>query len=104
MVCACCGYSADKKDPTEISLAIELTRLERSVFDLLASRFGRQVTRTFILDAMYGDDPNGGPENATNVLHVVKCRLRKKIAPYGLDIITQQGRWANGIRMVWAAA
>ncbi|OJF91174.1 hypothetical protein AX761_22650 [Rhizobium sp. 58] len=104
MSCPCCGYTADKKDPVEISRAIKMSPMERTVFDILARRFSRQMTREFLVAEMYGRYSNGGPDDPWRVLHVITHRLRKKIIPHGLDIVAQKGRGANGISMIWAEA
>lgn len=52
---------------------------------------GILLTREVVFDAMWGDDPMGGP--CSRVLDVHLVHLRKQIAPLGLEIVT---RWGVG--------
>lgn len=104
MSCPCCGYSADKKHPAEIGRLLEMTKVERLIFDSLLQRFGSFVRREVVIYDIYFDDIDGGPDDATGVLAVTLGRLRKKLEAYGLTVVSKRGRGANGICMAWAAA
>lgn len=47
---------------------------------------GAILTYPEIIEAMYGDDDGGGPDDPVGVIRVVVCRLRKQIAKIGLNI------------------
>ncbi|MDX0262461.1 hypothetical protein GOC60_14860 [Sinorhizobium meliloti] len=99
-ICPCCGFTADKKNVTDIGNSLRLSRLERSVFNFFARRFGQNLDPSWILEAAYADDPDGGPEHANIVVAMTIQRLRNKIAPHGLTIEGTKGRH-GGRRMVW---
>lgn len=44
---------------------------------------GRMVSQSTLVDAMYGDREDGGPDDAKRVLHVLICRLRRQGHPIG---------------------
>jgi DNA-binding response OmpR family regulator len=56
-----------------------LTARELAILELLASRHGRPVARSEILDTLWGEDS----ENASSSLEVLIARLRRKLAPEG---------------------
>ncbi len=54
-----------------------------------------------LVDAVYGDREDGGPENAEYVVRVHICQIRTKLAALGIEIETVKGlgRGANGYRV-----
>lgn len=73
---------------------VQLTRLEWRFLALLAGAqsFGSPLYYPVAIEALWGDDPDGGPLTPGNVIKVVVCRLRKKIAPLNLSIQTLDGQ------------
>lgn len=98
--CPCCGFTAGKKTPVEIAELVSLSRLERVIFDTLAAQFGRFVPGPALADAVYADDPDGGPFSAVSCVGVRTISLRKKIEPFGLVIDGRTGP-NGGRRMTW---
>lgn len=66
---------------------IDLPRKELAVFEALAIAKGRTVTKTALLDAVYGV----GSDVEEHVVEVYVSRLRKKLKPLGVDIKAQRG-------------
>lgn len=64
-----------------------LTGRERQVLTCIASGRGAAVSSDTIISAIWGDDPEGGPLSADNLIKVMTCRLRKK----GFNIVTRYG-------------
>jgi DNA-binding response OmpR family regulator len=102
--CPCCHQPTTGLAPESLSAFVQFSPSERKVFDVLASRFGRDVPTPFLLDCLYRERPDGGPECAETTLHVFAHKLRKKIQPYGYDIRGRSGT-GNGegglYRMSW---
>ena len=48
----------------------------------------RIVTRQLMLDAMYDERNDGGPDCAQKVIDTTVCRLRKKLDPFGISLRT----------------
>jgi two-component system OmpR family response regulator len=67
--------------------AIGLPRKEFAVIEAMALAQGRVVTKSHLLDAMYGT----GSDVDEQVVEVYVSRLRKKLKPLGLDITAQRG-------------
>lgn len=70
-------------DTTEITLP----RREMSVFECLASAEGRIVSKTAVLDHVYGV----GVDIEDTVVEVYTSRLRRRLKPYGILIKTRRG-------------
>jgi DNA-binding response OmpR family regulator len=73
-----------------------LTRREHQILALLNKQFGCVVPWDRLLDALYSDDEDGGPENARNVLAVCVCTLRRKMLGTGYQIVTV---WYEGLML-----
>lgn len=73
--------------------AIPLSRQEARIMGVLASRWGRCLPKSALFNALYGDDPDGGPMDADGVLAVRVTRLRKRFEEHDLNlaILTHHG-------------
>lgn len=65
-----------------------LTRQQRKLLSVLTSRRGYIVSRDTIIDQLYADREDGGPDNPGNVISVVVASLRRA----GFPIITHHSR------------
>jgi hypothetical protein len=78
-----------------VSLGQRHARLEggmqAKIFNRLAQDWARPVSDERLIHALYGDDPNGGPDGAAGTLKVFILKLRKALAPLGLVIINSHG-------------
>ncbi|RJT42032.1 winged helix family transcriptional regulator [Mesorhizobium waimense] len=99
--CPCCGFREGTGSPVEIGKTIRLTRKERALFAIFAGNFGKFLSAGEIVDVLYADDPDGGPEMAENSLSVGMRNFKEKIRARGLDIDVKLGR-GGGRRMTWA--
>ena len=55
-----------------------LTPKEMAIFRKLAERPGKPVSKRQLLDELYGDDPNGGPDWGSKIIEMHVSNLRKK--------------------------
>lgn len=58
-----------------------ITRSQRIILDTLQQHAGRWVPIDALVDALYGDDPDGGPLQADNVVRANIGYLRRKTSP-----------------------
>src|SRR4029453_1412959 len=65
-----------------------LTRREHQILALLNKQFGCVVPWDRLLDTLYSEDEDGGPENPRNVVSVGICALRRKMLGTGYQIVT----------------
>ncbi len=91
-------------DPVEIidTLDAPLSRMERRMVEFLAARtrFGRWVETSRVMDVLYADDPDGGPEFGRECVYVFAHSANKKLRPAGLKIESEQGRGARHRRLI----
>lgn len=83
--CPCCGNAIEKFSLETLSEAA-LQPQEKTIVDTLAKAYPRKVSRFALVDALYGADPNGGPERPDVVLQVRISNLRKKLRPLGWNV------------------
>lgn len=82
VVCPCCAGKGEVEDIA----AVPLSRRERKII-AAAERAGHiGIPTSHLVDLIYADDPDGGPEGASKVVNVQICRLNKKLAAVGRRI------------------
>lgn len=101
--CPTCGQTVSHLDPSRLVAAISLPPQQRRLVDCLVSRFGKYVPTAALVDALYFDDPSGGPLSAKRVVHVQTFHLRKTLEPFGLVIEPDNldRRYSRGRRLLW---
>jgi hypothetical protein len=79
--------------PIGLPEGLYLTPRERIIIDKIrhAGDYGSSAEE--LIDAIYRDRADGGPENASRCLWTAIDRLKKKLAPYGFQI---KGRGPSG--------
>lgn len=105
MMCPCCQQSVEAMPLDKIAQYAPLTPSERKAFRFLASRFGQYVPTQRLIDYLYSDHRDGGPENARTCTYVFLSRMRRKIKSYGIGISGHESRGYDGgrMRMFWIA-
>jgi DNA-binding response OmpR family regulator len=86
MICPCCGQALNNRASLESLASAPLAKLEHRIIDAMVRAYPRSVTRAGLVDVLYFDDPDGGPDSAENIVAVMMVRLRKKLPPYGWTI------------------
>jgi hypothetical protein len=81
-LCECCGQPIVQEDD------IVLTAMQRRIVKLLKRR--GSATGDELRDALWGDDPNGGPDSLSN-LYVHIFHLNRRLKPHGLRV--RGSRW-----------
>lgn len=81
-VCECCGHPIPRFNTLR-----GLTRGQQKLFDALDKAGQRGLSRPALMDAVYGDDPNGGPL-FVNTLNVQRAKMKDVLAENGLKIVT----------------
>ncbi|WP_299628725.1 response regulator transcription factor [uncultured Tateyamaria sp.] len=80
-------YDASARQLFAEEAEIDLPRREMSVFECLLDAGGRLVSKTAVLDHVYGV----GADIEETVVEVYISRLRSRLKPYGLTIRTRRG-------------
>lgn len=76
-VCPCCGQTLPLG-----AAPVKLTRKQYAIYDLVRRR-GRHGVPVDELFERVWDDPGGGPDSGTKVLHVHVHYLNARLAPHG---------------------
>lgn len=93
--CPACGKPVDAVPAQALALSTGLSAHERKVVEALVAAYPRYVTGEFLLESVYGDRWDGGPDS--NSLNVFMVHLRKKLPKYGWTIPSgKQGRGNPG--------
>lgn len=107
MTCPCCDQpiTAAVRDPLRVLAMIQFSQLERRIAEYLARNLGRWVPAGALVDAVYSDDPDGGPITAHVAIAVKIMTIRKRLmgTPLALEGYAG-GRGHGGRRMVWRSA
>lgn len=101
--CPCCGRTMLLETPADIGASIPMSCFERRAFDVLAKRFGAWTPSWQLIDAVYSDAPDGGPENDRVAIGAVVTNLRRKLKGTGLMIGYVAGRNEGIRRLMWEA-
>lgn len=75
------------KDDGWIPAEWSLTPSETTVLNVLLKR--SIASKDAIHTVLYGDDPDGGPD--LKIVDVFICKLRDKLGPFGIEIISKRG-------------
>lgn len=100
--CPCCKQAVNKVEPKALIAYLTLSPTERIIAELTAQSFGQTLPSDRVIDAMYADREDGGPDNTERILAIMTFRLRAKLKPYGLTVGSRGGRGGiHNIRMNW---
>lgn len=81
------GFDLNSRQLTGPDGVIEMPRRELSVFEAMILSGGRVVSKSRLLDSVYGL----GADVEDQVVEVHVSRLRKRLKPYGVEIRVQRG-------------
>ncbi|MBN8996133.1 MAG: hypothetical protein J0H94_12975 [Rhizobiales bacterium] len=97
--CPCCGRPIDEDVHAVIATA-SLSRSERLAVSHLAERFGKWVRLGQVVEAVYVDDPDGGPLTAHQCVYMFLYRADKKLRSLGYAVESTRGGGAHEHRIV----
>lgn len=89
----------------EVSRGRERARLWPTPFLVAAAIICAQgpLTTTELVDGIYGDREDGGPEFADKVVHVATWHARQRLSPLGLSLCSHKGYLGYLVIDLWAA-
>lgn len=87
--CACCGGFIGEASSIDFVRDNISPGHQRRIFDRLAARIGRDVSKDVLVDALYADRADGGPTHAENIVSIEITRLRRAIEPFGWSLISR---------------
>jgi DNA-binding response OmpR family regulator len=98
-VCPNCGYRHADKDFIPELGAMKLPNKQHDVVLRLSQAQGGWVAKPTLIDFVYGDDLNGGPDDADLCIESHIHKARAKIKPLGWTIESARFRGARLVRL-----
>jgi DNA-binding response OmpR family regulator len=95
--CPNCGYQHSTSPYAPELACVRLSQLQRSVLLRLMDARGALVSNDQIVDSVYRDRSDGGPDSARNCVQSSITRIRKKIEPLGWEVTWER---FSGYRLV----
>lgn len=85
--CPTCGSPLKSSAvPVEGLLTMKMGGTTRRMVEALVAAYPKSVPFNRLVDAMYGDDPAGGPENPRTDIAVLASKLRPRLQVFGWTI------------------
>ncbi len=98
--CPCCGHAVDRPDFATFLLTLNLGPNEFRMVCRLARCFGRWLAKEVLIDFIWADDIDGGPEYARQAVSVMRIKINEKLI--ASDFVIEGRRW-QGWRLTWRA-
>lgn len=83
--CPTCGHEVTEV-PVKALCDGLMSATQRKIVSALAAAYPRSLDMPQLIDRVYADDIDGGPEAASNVMHIMLLRLRRSLPAYGWTI------------------
>ena len=100
--CPCCGHTVTAAVPREELAGHFSSKVFSRVVRRLAWRPGLWVQMPDLVDAVYGDDAEGGPLDPMNVIRRQIFRSQDRLVPLGWRLEHGRGTGQFGYRLVLA--
>lgn len=95
--CPTCGHAITRDfAPASLPCPTEVTGQQVVILDALIAAWPRDVTMARLIDLLYGDDPDGGPDDPGRVVRVQVHRMKAWMQSYGWTI---RNRYGFGYRL-----
>lgn len=95
ILCPCCQQPVAHHMPAKALADAKLSSSERRLVGAMSKAFPRSVTMSDLVNALYSNNPSGGPDNAENVVRTMLTSVRKKLPAYGWEIPRSKGGAEN---------
>lgn len=90
-------YSTATKEFARFGRTVYLPNIVRRILTVVAAKNGDVAWYEDVVEAVWGDDPAGGPDDPRNTLSTQISQNRKKVQALGVDIVARRG---YGFRLV----
>jgi DNA-binding winged helix-turn-helix (wHTH) protein len=99
-LCPCCLRPLAEKLTARDFRFLELpgnASVAGPLLELLAAAWPRSISKQALIDHVYGDRPDGGPDTASDCIRMTIWNLRRRLAPFGWTI--SDSRKGGGYRL-----
>lgn len=94
LFCSHCGGVTNDYSRIEIR---SMSPMQLRLLDALVAGKNRYQSKSVLIEKIYADDPDGGPDDAVRHLRVHIHKLRSKLEKAGFDI---EVNWGVGYRLI----
>lgn len=91
MICPCCKQEVAVLPLDGLFTVLRLGPVEERIARVLARRRGEWLTTDELVDAVYSNHPDGGPEYAGASIGVIFHRLKNILKPFDIKLEGHQG-------------
>lgn len=98
--CPCCGGAITAPMSVDGLLGLPHSPLERRILSAIVAAYPEHVEKPELINAMYWDDPNGGPDDAARTTDVHVYRINRRIAKHGWQIVAMFGNGTRALRRI----
>ena len=95
LTCPCCGQPVPP-GRLQALRSLDLTPRQRALVDTLAARMGEWVATDRLADAVYADDPDGGPQNPNQIVADQIYHMGDVLSAAGYAIEAYRGGSSGG--------
>lgn len=90
--CPTCGQVLPPPRPQGLTL----TPVQRHILELVQRAGSHGISSRAIVDTLYADDPDGGPEHALRCVYVQVVNLNHQLRPKGFEVRGNvPGQWGT---------
>jgi len=82
--CPCCG--SELIEPLTSTVSLTFAPRQQKVYDLIRRAGKTGLTPNQLVDRVYGNDPDGGPDDPYRCVMVAISQVNSKIRPLGMEI------------------
>lgn len=102
--CPTCGHVYARPDASLLA-SLPLTSRGRRLCQVLFKNFGKWVPAEHLVEVLYADDPEGGPQTAFNCLANQLGRINRSLRVHGLEVrAPHRGPGGEHRRLFWVDA
>jgi hypothetical protein len=97
MKCPTCGHTIHAAPDISGLRSVRLSPSEEKMLVILSTAYPMGRSISYFINALYSDDPDGGPLQARNCIAIFACRLRSKLKPYKWTVSkSKNGTYSRG--------
>jgi hypothetical protein len=88
VLCPCCRRPLDVGETVDVTHLrdVKMANQHKVLINALVDVYPRSVKMGFLVDRLYADDPDGGPDDPVRLVRSLMTRIRKELPEYGWSV------------------
>lgn len=99
IACPCCGAPMAGPPSVDSLLLAVGSGHTRTIIERLVDRYPKPVRMSELIDLLWGDDPNGGPDHPRNNVYANIWRLNQQLKSRNWRVVGEQGGAAFNVQV-----